>query len=332
MVLLVAVRVRDVREVDVERHTRLEDVVDRLERLGEQARLEVGAVARRVHVREVEHGPHPAGARRDLDHVVERAEVADATHHLDAERHCPVLALEPLAQRAELLDDGRDRVLALASEQEAGVEDDDLGAAGGGNAGTAVERSDGGGELAAARLEVPHEAEERRVHRERHVCRAGDLSELLGPRVVHPEAALEVDLAGVVAPFEQELDRMLRVVAGGNAGEADTGSGHSGKLPGYSGTVMRTVWPCGAKVPSSRLPVTISKSERLPPFSVGRDPTLPHVGCGLGEAADECEDCRPDLPDPRLLVGRAKLKIERPVGREDASTTSSGNVRIARSM
>ena len=60
---------------------------------------------------------------------------------------------------------------------------------------------------------------------------AGDLAELLGPRVVHPEAALEVDLAGVVAAFEQQLDGVLRVVAGGDAGKADTGARHTGKLP-----------------------------------------------------------------------------------------------------
>ena len=36
---------------------------------------------------------------------------------------------------------------------------------------------------------------------------AGELAEALGPRVVHPEPALEVDLAGRVAALEQELDR-----------------------------------------------------------------------------------------------------------------------------
>ena len=94
---------------------------------------------------------------RDLEHVVERAEVAHAAHHLDAERHRPPLALEPLAQRAELLDDRGDGVLAAAAEQEAGVEDDDLGAARGRDAGAPVEAADGGGELAPARLQVAHE-------------------------------------------------------------------------------------------------------------------------------------------------------------------------------
>ena len=148
---------------------RLEHVVDRLERLREEARLEVRAVARRVHVGEVEHRSHPAGARRDLDDVVERAEVADAAHHLDAERHGASLPSSRSRSVPSCSTTRCDRVLALAAEEEAGVEDDDLGAAGGGDAGAAVERADGRGELAAARLEVPHEAEERRVHGERDV-------------------------------------------------------------------------------------------------------------------------------------------------------------------
>ena len=45
--------------------------------------------------------------------------------------------------------------------------------------------------------------------------------EALGPRVVHPEPALEVDLAGRVAALEQELDRGLRALPGGNAGRPE---------------------------------------------------------------------------------------------------------------
>ena len=108
------------------------------------------------------------------------------------------------------------------------MEHDDLGAARGGDAGAAVERADGGGELPPLGLEMPHEPEERCVHRQRDVGGAGGLAELLGPRVVHPEPALEVDLAGVVAALEQDLDRPLRVVAGGDAGQADTDSRHPG--------------------------------------------------------------------------------------------------------
>ena len=126
---LVAVRECDVGEVDVERHVRLENGVDERERLGERRCLEERTVARRVHVREVEHGPHPVDPTRDLDDVVDRSEVADATHHLDAERHGALLPDEALAERAELLDDCGDRVLAAPPEEEAGMEDDELGTA-----------------------------------------------------------------------------------------------------------------------------------------------------------------------------------------------------------
>ena len=110
--------------------------------------LEERPVARRVHVREVEHGSHPADAPRDLDHVVDRSEIAHAPHDLDAEGHGTALALQPLAERPELLDDRVDRVLSGSPEQEAGVEDDDLRAARSRDAGAPVERADGRGELA----------------------------------------------------------------------------------------------------------------------------------------------------------------------------------------
>ena len=80
---------------------------------------------------------------RDLDDVVHRAEVADATHHLDAERHGSVLALEALTEHAELLDHRVDRALPRATEQEARVEDDQLRAARSRDPGAAVERADG---------------------------------------------------------------------------------------------------------------------------------------------------------------------------------------------
>src|SRR5687768_14849202 len=88
------------------------------------------AVARRMQMRKVEHGTDPAGSPRDLEHVVERAEVAHAAHHLDAERDGAILTPESLAQLSQLLDDGVERVLARTAEQEARMEDDDLGVAG----------------------------------------------------------------------------------------------------------------------------------------------------------------------------------------------------------
>ena len=51
------------------------------------------------------------------------------------------------------------------------------------------------------------------MHGEGDVVLAGELAQALGERVVHPEAALEVDLARGVAPLEDELDRLLGRVA-----------------------------------------------------------------------------------------------------------------------
>ena len=121
------------------------------------------------------------------------------------------------------------------------MEHDDLGAAGGCDAGAPVERPDGGGELAALGLEVAHEAEERCVHGQHDVGRARRFSEPLRPRVIHPEPAFEVDLAGVVPALEQDLDRVLRVVAGRDAGQADTDSRHGRDATGR-GAGLSTAW------------------------------------------------------------------------------------------
>ncbi len=66
---------------------------------------------------------------------------------------------------------------------------------------------------------------DRRVDGERDVGLARELAEALGPRIVHPEPALEVDLAGRVAALQQELDGRLGALAGGHAGRADAGEG-----------------------------------------------------------------------------------------------------------
>ena len=111
------------------------------------------------------------------------------------------------------------------------MEDHDLGAASRGDAGAPVERADRRGELAAARLDMAHEAEERRVHGERNVVFAGELPEPLRERVVHPEATLEVDLAGGVAPLHEDLDRRLRRLARRHPGRPDANSlGHGAML------------------------------------------------------------------------------------------------------
>src|SRR5205814_4735304 len=148
----------------------------------------------------------PAAARRDREHVVCGAALAHAPHDLDAERNRPVLSLEPLAQLAQLLDDGVDRSVPLAPEQVTRMEDDGRRAGRPGDAGRVVEHADGHVELLAA-LGMTHEAGDRRVDGKDDAGVARQLAEALRPGIVHPELALEVDLAGGEAAFLEELDR-----------------------------------------------------------------------------------------------------------------------------
>ncbi len=163
-------------------------------------------------LREVDDGTDPAAAGGDLEDVLCGAELADASHDLDAEGDGAVLVLEPLAELPQLLDDGVDRRLARAAEQKARVEDDDLGAARLRDAGGVVEHPDGHVQLLAA-LRVAHETRDGGVDGEHDVGVASELAEALGPGVVHPELPLEVDLTGREAPLLQELDRLFRGVA-----------------------------------------------------------------------------------------------------------------------
>jgi len=205
--------------VDVERRAALQHVVGGFERGGERFDVREGAVARRMHVGEVEHRPDPAEPPGDLEHVVEAADLADAAHHLDAEGHGAALALKPFSQLGELLADRPDRGRARAAEQEAGMEDDRLGAGGLGDPGRVVEHPDRHALLLVA-LDVAHEAGDRRVDGEGDLRLARSLAELGGPVVVHPEAALEVDLTGGEAALSEERDRRRGGLARGHAGRA----------------------------------------------------------------------------------------------------------------
>ena len=138
-----------------------------------------------------------------------------------------VLPLQPLPERAELVDHRSDRVLPGSAEQEARMEDDDLRPARRRDARASVESPHGRGELPAGGLQVAHEPEQGSVDRERDVGVARDLSEPLCERVVHPEPALEVDLARAVAALEDELERRLRRLAGRHARGADANPGHA---------------------------------------------------------------------------------------------------------
>ena len=143
-------------------------------------------------------------------------EVAHAAHHLDAERDEPVLRLEPLAEVAELVDDVRDRLLPLAAEQEAGMEDDQLRAARLREPGGVVEHPERHLELLAA-VGVAHERRERRVDGERDVGRGGGFAEQRRGVVVEPEAAGEAELARAVARCRERGERVLEVSACGSS-------------------------------------------------------------------------------------------------------------------
>ena len=164
-------------------------------------------------------------ASGDREHVFRRPELADAARDLDPERHRAVFALEPLPELAELLDDGVDRVLPLAAEQEAGMKDDELGAGRFRDPGRMVEHPDGHA-LLLIPLDVTHEARNRCVDGEHDSRLARKLTEAFRPRVVHPELALEVDLAGGVAALLEQLGRGLRALTRGNSSRSEMECSH----------------------------------------------------------------------------------------------------------
>src|SRR5580765_7182808 len=161
---------------------------------------------------------HPK--RAEIAKTSSAVQLAHAAHDLDAERDRPVLLFQSLAQLTELLDDRIDRSLALTPEEEAGVEDDDFGAGALRDAGRVIEHPDCHVELLAT-LRVAHEAGDRGVDREHDPRVACKLAEPLGPRVVHPELAFEVDLARRKAPFLKQVDGLFRALARGHPCRAE---------------------------------------------------------------------------------------------------------------
>src|SRR5262249_48648779 len=115
--------------MDVEGCALLLDAICALQYAGERVDAGEPAVRDGVQVGEVEHRPAPGELGSDTEDVRGRAEITYAAHHLDAEGDRPVLAGEALPQVAKLLDDRRRCLLVRTAEQEAGVEDDELGSA-----------------------------------------------------------------------------------------------------------------------------------------------------------------------------------------------------------
>src|SRR5262249_17695370 len=75
--------------------------------------------------------------------------------------------------------------------------------------------------------DVAEECRQWGVDGERDVILARELAEAPGPVVVHPEAALEVDLAGGVAALEEDRDRLVGAVVRGDARRAEPDFAHA---------------------------------------------------------------------------------------------------------
>ena len=181
----------------MERRARLEQPVRGREHRREGGGVRVGAVAHRVQVGEVDHRPDPGGRRA----------ISKTSSALPSSRTRPIISIPKGTARSFCLEPRRGARRAarttassaasrVAAEQEAGVEDDELGAAGRGDPGGVVEHAHGAPELRLA-LHVPEEGGERRVDGERDVARPRDSRRARSAKsLLHPEPALEVELAG----------------------------------------------------------------------------------------------------------------------------------------
>ncbi len=184
--------------------------------LGEGVLVQEAAVCDRVQVREVDDRAQPRRAPGQLEDVVGAAELTHAAHHLDAERNVAALSLEPLPQHRRLLRDRVERRLALPAQEKAGMEDDELGAARLRDSRRMVEHAHR--PLRLGRVPVAEEGGDRGVNRERDACAPGALAELRRPLPVHPEAALEVDLARREAPIDERAHGGARAFTARYAG------------------------------------------------------------------------------------------------------------------
>src|SRR4030088_1151763 len=75
-------------------------------------------------------------------------------------------------------------------------------------------------------LGMAEESGERGVHGETDIALARQNAELLAVRPIHPEAALEVDLARGVSALCQQLYRRARALAGRDAGGTESDRTH----------------------------------------------------------------------------------------------------------
>ncbi len=166
------------------------------------------AVGHRMEVGEVDHRPHPAESGGDFENVLEASQLAHSPHHLDPERDRSVLGEKPVAQLAELLADVVECRLPCAAEEVAGMEHNELGPGCLGDAGGVVEHTHRALVLRPS-IDVAEERCKRRMDRENDPALRGELAQPHGELLLHPEATLEVELAGRVRALDEELDRRL---------------------------------------------------------------------------------------------------------------------------
>ena len=287
-------------------------------------RLDVGE-ARRRSSRACARSRSPAAPSRAGVEIASTSsiapELAHAAHHLDPERHRAALALEPLAELAELLARrrrSRPRACGRA----------------GSRGGRRRPRRPQATAIPAEWSSIPtamlnflprsrwpmNPAIGAWTESTMPASRA-TLAEPLGPRVVHPEPALEVDLAGGVAALEQQLDRRLRALPGGHARRAVAQRSHRGhasadgmdRIAGSSSG--RRAVPCG-RVPVSDTVTDCPQGGAAADwshacfrsFGIARRPCCARHGCQPARR-DRIRRC---APPARARRRRVRPVLERP--------------------
>ena len=161
-----------------------------------------------------------------MDNVIEIAQLLHPPHHLDPEIDGPSLGRETVPQFCQLGDDRGQRILARPSEQETGMDDDRGCPTGRSQTRGVVEHADRHLMLPPAVLHVTQEGGQRRVDGQCQARVAGQRAQALRIIPIHPKPVAEIDFAGVIAAFDQRLDRLRCTIARRNASWAHANRTH----------------------------------------------------------------------------------------------------------
>src|SRR2546423_1686851 len=127
----------------MERRAGLEDRIRAREHVCKGLHIREAAVGDRVKVREVDHWPDPRETRREPEYILRSPQLAHAPHDLGAEIDGAILRLQALPQVRQVVRDTFHCSLAGPAEQVAGMDDDEVRAAGDGYSGGVVEHPKG---------------------------------------------------------------------------------------------------------------------------------------------------------------------------------------------